>query len=125
LTREAEVVVVAAAHAIYKEHVVLLLDCITVWVWVSKKTWNIAYSRTDMRKKRYSILDRHVLGCGTSLTMRRGMHSSMESYRLGRGMRLTGDTTTNKGVIGVNAGQVVNKNDGAWNAFFEQLDLRK
>jgi hypothetical protein len=40
-------------------------------------------------------------------------------------MRLTGDTTTNKGVIGVNAGQVVNKNDGAWNAFFEQLDLRK
>jgi len=42
LTREAEVVVVAAAHAIYKERVVLLLDCITVWVWVSKKTWNIA-----------------------------------------------------------------------------------
>ena len=40
-------------------------------------------------------------------------------------MRLTGDTTTNKGVIGVNAGQVVNKNDEAWNAFFELLKLRK
>jgi putative transposase len=30
-----------------------------------------------------------------------------------------------KEVLGVNAGQVINKNDGAWNAFFEQLDLRK
>ena len=30
-----------------------------------------------------------------------------------------------KGVLGVNAGQVINKNDEAWNAFFEQLDLRK
>ncbi|MDT7887644.1 MAG: transposase [Desulfurococcales archaeon] len=29
-----------------------------------------------------------------------------------------------KGVLGVNAGQVVNKNDEAWNAFFELLDLR-
>jgi putative transposase len=30
-----------------------------------------------------------------------------------------------KGVLGVNAGQVINKNYGAWNAFFELLDLRK
>jgi putative transposase len=30
-----------------------------------------------------------------------------------------------KGVLGVNAGQVVNKNDEAWNAFFELLKLRK
>jgi putative transposase len=30
-----------------------------------------------------------------------------------------------KGVLGVNAGQVVNENDEAWNAFFELLDLRK
>jgi putative transposase len=30
-----------------------------------------------------------------------------------------------KGVLGVNAGQVINKNDEAWNAFFKQLDLRK
>jgi putative transposase len=30
-----------------------------------------------------------------------------------------------KGVIGVNAGQVINKNDEAWKAFFKQLDLRK
>ena len=30
-----------------------------------------------------------------------------------------------KGVLGVNAGQVVNKNDGAWNAFFELLKHKK
>jgi putative transposase len=30
-----------------------------------------------------------------------------------------------KEMLGVNAGQVVNKNDEAWNAFFELLDLRK
>ncbi len=30
-----------------------------------------------------------------------------------------------KGVLGVNAGQVFNKNYGAWNAFFELLKLRK
>ena len=41
LTREAEVVV-AAAHAIYKEHMVLLLDCITAWTWTNKRTWGIA-----------------------------------------------------------------------------------
>jgi hypothetical protein len=41
LTREAEVVV-AAAHAIYKEHMVLLLDCITAWTWTNKRTWSIA-----------------------------------------------------------------------------------
>jgi hypothetical protein len=41
LTREAEVVV-AAAHAVYKEHVVLLLDCITAWTWANKRTWDIA-----------------------------------------------------------------------------------
>jgi hypothetical protein len=41
LTREAEVVV-AAAHAVYKEHMVLLLDCITAWTWTNKRTWSIA-----------------------------------------------------------------------------------
>jgi hypothetical protein len=41
LTREAEVVV-AAAHAVYKEHIVLLLDCITAWTWTNKRTWGIA-----------------------------------------------------------------------------------
>jgi hypothetical protein len=41
LTREAEVVV-AAAHAVYKEHMVLLLDCITAWAWANKRTWGIA-----------------------------------------------------------------------------------
>jgi putative transposase len=30
-----------------------------------------------------------------------------------------------RGMLGVSAGQVVNKNDEAWNAFFELLDLRK
>jgi len=41
LTREAEVVV-AAAHAVYKEHMVLLIDCITAWTWTNKRTWSIA-----------------------------------------------------------------------------------
>jgi hypothetical protein len=41
LTREAEVVV-AAAHSVYKEHMVLLLDCITAWTWTNKRTWGIA-----------------------------------------------------------------------------------
>jgi hypothetical protein len=41
LTREAEVVVVAA-HAVYKEYMVLLLDCITAWTWTNKGTWSIA-----------------------------------------------------------------------------------
>ena len=40
MTREAEVVV-ASAHAIYKEHMVLLLDCITAWTWTNKRTWGI------------------------------------------------------------------------------------
>jgi hypothetical protein len=41
LTKEAEVVV-AAAHAIYKEHVVLLIDCLTVWAWGSRESWSLA-----------------------------------------------------------------------------------
>jgi hypothetical protein len=41
LTREAEVVV-TAAHAVYKEHMVLLLDCTTAWTWTNKRTWGIA-----------------------------------------------------------------------------------
>jgi len=41
LTREAEVVV-AATHAVYKEHMVLLLDCMTAWAWTNKRTWGIA-----------------------------------------------------------------------------------
>jgi hypothetical protein len=40
-----------------------------------------------MNKKRYSILDWHELGCGMSLTMRRGMHSSIKSYHLRKEMR--------------------------------------
>jgi len=41
-------------------------------------------------------------------------------------MRLTRNTIIRyKGVLGVNAGQVVNKNDEAWKAFFELLDLRR
>lgn len=42
LTREAEVVV-SAAHAVYKEHVVLLIDCLTLYRWFSKKVIDIAY----------------------------------------------------------------------------------
>ena len=41
LTREAEVVV-SAAHAVYKEHLVLLLDCLTFWKWGSRKALDIA-----------------------------------------------------------------------------------
>jgi len=41
LTIETETAV-AAAYAIYKEHMVLLLDCITAWTWTNKRTWNIA-----------------------------------------------------------------------------------
>jgi hypothetical protein len=37
LTIETETAV-AAAHAIYKEHMVLLLDCITAWTWTNKRT---------------------------------------------------------------------------------------
>jgi len=41
LSREAEVVV-AAAHAVYKEHMVLLMDCLVAWSWLNKRAWGIA-----------------------------------------------------------------------------------
>jgi hypothetical protein len=41
LSREAEVVV-AAAHAIYKEHMVLLMDCLVTWAWANRGAWNLA-----------------------------------------------------------------------------------
>jgi hypothetical protein len=41
LTRESEVVVVAA-HAVYKEHMVLLIDCLTTWAWTNKEVWSLA-----------------------------------------------------------------------------------
>jgi hypothetical protein len=41
LSREAEVVI-AAAHAIYKEHMVLLIDCLTAWAWTNKSSWSLA-----------------------------------------------------------------------------------
>jgi len=41
LSREAEVVV-AAAHAVYKEHIVLLMDCLVAWSWMSRGVWSIA-----------------------------------------------------------------------------------
>jgi hypothetical protein len=41
LSREAEVVV-AAAHAAYKEHIVLLIDCLVAWSWMNKRAWDIA-----------------------------------------------------------------------------------
>ena len=41
LAREAEVVV-AAAHAIYKEHMVLLIDCLTMWAWTNREVWSLA-----------------------------------------------------------------------------------
>jgi hypothetical protein len=41
LSREAEVAV-ASAHAVYKEHMVLLMDCLVAWSWLNKRAWNIA-----------------------------------------------------------------------------------
>ncbi len=41
LSREAEVAV-AAAHAVYKEHMVLLMDCLVAWSWLNKRAWDIA-----------------------------------------------------------------------------------
>jgi len=41
LTKEAEVVV-AAAHAVYKEHMVLLIDCLTAWAWTNRGVWSLA-----------------------------------------------------------------------------------
>jgi hypothetical protein len=41
LTREAEVVV-TAAHAVYKEHMVLLIDCLTMWAWTNREVWGLA-----------------------------------------------------------------------------------
>jgi len=41
LCGEAEAVV-AAAHAVYKEHLVLLMDCLVAWEWVNRKAWSIA-----------------------------------------------------------------------------------
>jgi hypothetical protein len=41
LSRDAEVVV-AAAHAIYKEHLVLLSDCLLLWSWLNREIWGMA-----------------------------------------------------------------------------------
>jgi len=41
LSREAEVAV-AAAHAVYKEHLVLLLDCLVAWEWANGKAREVA-----------------------------------------------------------------------------------
>jgi len=41
LTREAEVIV-AAAHAVYKEHLVLLSDCLVLWNWLNEEVWDLA-----------------------------------------------------------------------------------
>jgi len=41
LTKEAEVGV-AAAHAVYKEHMILLIDCLTAWAWTNRGVWSLA-----------------------------------------------------------------------------------
>jgi hypothetical protein len=41
LSREAEVAV-AAAHAVYKEHLVLLMDCLIAWSWMNRGVWSLA-----------------------------------------------------------------------------------
>jgi hypothetical protein len=41
LSRGAEVAV-AAAHAVYKEHLVLLMDCLVAWGWLDGEAWSVA-----------------------------------------------------------------------------------
>jgi hypothetical protein len=41
LSKEAEVAV-TVAHAVYKEHMVLLMDCLVAWSWMNKRAWDIA-----------------------------------------------------------------------------------
>jgi hypothetical protein len=41
LSKDAEVVV-AATHAIYKEHLVLLSDCLIAWNWLDREVWGLA-----------------------------------------------------------------------------------
>jgi hypothetical protein len=41
LSRGAEVAV-AAAHAVYKEHLVLLMDCLVAWSWLDGEAWGVA-----------------------------------------------------------------------------------
>jgi hypothetical protein len=41
LSRGAEVAVVAA-HAVYKEHLVLLMDCLVAWSWLGGEAWGVA-----------------------------------------------------------------------------------
>ena len=41
LSRKAEVAV-AAAHAANKEHLVLLIDCLTAWAWTGRGVWSLA-----------------------------------------------------------------------------------
>jgi hypothetical protein len=41
LSRGAEVAV-AAAHAVYKEHMVLLMDCLVAWSWLDGEAWSVA-----------------------------------------------------------------------------------
>ncbi|NAZ11863.1 MAG: hypothetical protein GU361_03955 [Desulfurococcales archaeon] len=35
-------VAVAAAHAVYKEHLVLLMDCLVAWSWLDGEAWSVA-----------------------------------------------------------------------------------
>jgi hypothetical protein len=33
--------VIAAAHAVYKEYMVLLMDCLVVWSWMNRMVWSL------------------------------------------------------------------------------------
>jgi hypothetical protein len=41
LSRDAEVVV-AAAHVIYEERLILLTDCLVAWSWLGREVWGLA-----------------------------------------------------------------------------------
>ncbi|WP_054850525.1 hypothetical protein [Vulcanisaeta sp. JCM 14467] len=79
LSREAELVVYAV-HAIYKEHIILLIDCLTLWRWFSGRVIDIA--NTLGVKHSLDILAStcgEVL-CGTETPMRLGIATLARAY---------------------------------------------
>jgi hypothetical protein len=75
LSREAEVVV-TAAHAIYKEHMVLLMDCLVTWAWTNRGARNLAneLGADEALEALYNIC--RAIGAG----------HAKAPYRLGLGM---------------------------------------
>jgi putative transposase len=91
-----------------------------------RRTNKVAYSLIDMNKKRYSTIGLTCARLWSELSYeKRRVFFNRELTIMKRDKINRRYYHKYKGVLGVNAGQVVNKNDEAWNAFFKQLDLRK